>query len=135
MTLRDAIQANGPVWLAAGGFLIGAAFGAIVYRTNFCTMGAVRDVSHVKVAHPAETKLFPRGYQIELSTDNATWTLINKKKEPNWSTVEESFPTQQARYVRITQTATPNPKWPTPWAISEFVADNPSRSPGRRARR
>lgn len=44
MTLRDAIQANGPVWLAAGGFLIGAAFGAIVYRTNFCTMGALSDI-------------------------------------------------------------------------------------------
>ena len=45
--LRDAIQANGPVCLAAGGFLVGAAFGAIVYRTNFCTMGALSDIQNL----------------------------------------------------------------------------------------
>ncbi len=44
MSLRETIQASGPMWLAAGGFLIGAAFGAIVYRTNFCTMGALSDI-------------------------------------------------------------------------------------------
>lgn len=44
MSLRETIQSNGPVWLAAGGFLIGMAFGAIVYRTNFCTMGALSDI-------------------------------------------------------------------------------------------
>ena len=42
--LRDLIQANGPLVLAAGGALIGAAFGAVVYATNFCTMGALSDV-------------------------------------------------------------------------------------------
>lgn len=44
MSLREIIQANGPLWLAAGGFLIGAVFGAVVYRTNFCTMGALSDI-------------------------------------------------------------------------------------------
>ena len=44
MSLRETIQASGPTWLAGGGFLIGCAFGAIVYRTNFCTMGALSDV-------------------------------------------------------------------------------------------
>jgi len=43
-SLRETIQANGPLWLAVGGFLIGAVFGAIVFRTNFCTMGALSDV-------------------------------------------------------------------------------------------
>ena len=42
--LRDTIQANGPAWLAIGGFLIGAMFGALVFRTNFCTMGALSDI-------------------------------------------------------------------------------------------
>lgn len=42
--LQEAIQANGPVWLALGGGLIGAIFGALVYRTNFCTMGAISDI-------------------------------------------------------------------------------------------
>ena len=42
--LHEMIQANAPVWLAVGGFLIGALFGGLVYRTNFCTMGALSDV-------------------------------------------------------------------------------------------
>jgi uncharacterized protein len=33
-----------PTGLPLGGFLIGCAFGAIVYRTNFCIMGALSDV-------------------------------------------------------------------------------------------
>lgn len=47
MSLRETIQANGPLWLAVGGFTIGAAFGAIVYRTNFCTMGALSDIQNL----------------------------------------------------------------------------------------
>ena len=42
--LREAIVANGPSNLAWGGFLIGLAFGFIVYRTNFCTMGSLSDI-------------------------------------------------------------------------------------------
>ena len=42
--LRDLIQGNAPAWLAAGGFLIGLVFGALVFRTNFCTMGALSDI-------------------------------------------------------------------------------------------
>jgi uncharacterized protein len=33
-----------PAGVALGGFLIGSAFGAIVYRTNFCIMGALSDI-------------------------------------------------------------------------------------------
>jgi uncharacterized membrane protein YedE/YeeE len=42
--LKDTIMANGPQWLAIGGLVIGFLFGAIVYRTNFCTMGSVSDI-------------------------------------------------------------------------------------------
>ncbi len=31
-------------WLATGGLAIGMVFGFLVYRTNFCTMGAISDV-------------------------------------------------------------------------------------------
>jgi uncharacterized membrane protein YedE/YeeE len=44
--LRELIAANGPAWLALGGLLIGLAFGAIVFVTNFCTMGAVSDIAN-----------------------------------------------------------------------------------------
>jgi hypothetical protein len=42
--LREAIVAIGPQWLAIGGLIIGFVFGAIVFRTNFCTMGSVSDI-------------------------------------------------------------------------------------------
>jgi uncharacterized membrane protein YedE/YeeE len=42
--MREAIVAIGPPWLALGGLIIGFAFGAIVFRTNFCTMGSVSDI-------------------------------------------------------------------------------------------
>ena len=42
--LRDAIANNSAAVLAIGGFLIGAVFGAIVLRTNFCTMGSISDI-------------------------------------------------------------------------------------------
>ncbi len=42
--LREAIQANAALWLAIGGFGIGTLFGGLVYRTNFCAMGAISDI-------------------------------------------------------------------------------------------
>lgn len=42
--LRETIQGNAAVWLAVGGFLIGLVFGGLVFRTNFCTMGALSDI-------------------------------------------------------------------------------------------
>ncbi len=42
--LREVVAANGPQWLAVGGLVIGFIFGAIVFRTNFCTMGSVSDI-------------------------------------------------------------------------------------------
>jgi hypothetical protein len=41
---RDWIAQSGPQALTIGGLGIGAAFGAIVYRTNFCTMGSISDM-------------------------------------------------------------------------------------------
>lgn len=46
--LRDLVTADAPVWLAAGGLLIGFAFGAIAHATNFCTMGAISDIMNLK---------------------------------------------------------------------------------------
>ena len=46
-SLREAVAANGPQWLAIGGLVIGFVFGAIVFRTNFCTMGSVSDIVNI----------------------------------------------------------------------------------------
>lgn len=42
--LREIISGNPAAWLACGGFAIGVVFGAIVFRTNFCTMGSISDI-------------------------------------------------------------------------------------------
>jgi hypothetical protein len=42
--MRELVVLGGPWVLAVGGFLIGLAFGALVYRTNFCTMGSISDI-------------------------------------------------------------------------------------------
>jgi uncharacterized protein len=44
MAMTDFVQSNGPMALAIGGLVIGAAFGAITALTNFCTMGALSDI-------------------------------------------------------------------------------------------
>lgn len=43
-TLREAAVENAATWILWGGLLIGAAFGFIVQRTNFCTMGSISDI-------------------------------------------------------------------------------------------
>lgn len=42
--LRQLIAENGPMALSLGGLAIGFLFGAIVFRTNFCTMGSISDI-------------------------------------------------------------------------------------------
>ena len=42
--LRETISGNAGLYLSLGGLLIGFLFGAIVYRTNFCTMGSISDL-------------------------------------------------------------------------------------------
>jgi uncharacterized protein len=42
--LRDMFSQHSAIALGLGGFLIGAALGALVYRTNFCAMGSISDM-------------------------------------------------------------------------------------------
>lgn len=42
--LRELVVENGPMALSLGGLLIGFLFGAIVFKTNFCTMGSISDI-------------------------------------------------------------------------------------------
>jgi len=43
-SVRDLMSADPALSLAGGGTLLGFVFGAITYRTNFCTMGALSDI-------------------------------------------------------------------------------------------
>ncbi|HEU0060098.1 MAG TPA: YeeE/YedE family protein [Hyphomicrobiaceae bacterium] len=42
--IREALTSNAPLSLALGGLLIGALFGAVVFRTNYCAMGSLSDI-------------------------------------------------------------------------------------------
>lgn len=42
--LRDTFTQYGPLVLALGGLVIGCAFGAIVFTTNYCAMGSLSDI-------------------------------------------------------------------------------------------
>lgn len=42
--LRETILEAAPLWLAWGGFAVGAVFGLIVQQTNFCAMGSISDI-------------------------------------------------------------------------------------------
>lgn len=41
---KEAVLENPALYVGWGGLLIGIAFGFIVYRTNFCTMGSISDI-------------------------------------------------------------------------------------------
>jgi uncharacterized protein len=43
-TVRELISADASLALALGGLFIGLVFGAVAYRTNFCTMGSISDI-------------------------------------------------------------------------------------------
>jgi uncharacterized protein len=43
-SIREALLWNAPLSLALGGFLIGSAFGAVVFKTNYCAMGSLSDI-------------------------------------------------------------------------------------------
>jgi uncharacterized protein len=42
--MRETIADNAQLVVALGGLLIGFAFGAVVYRTNYCAMGSLSDI-------------------------------------------------------------------------------------------
>ena len=42
--LREVVTQNGATYLALGGFVIGALFGAVAFATNFCAMGSLSDI-------------------------------------------------------------------------------------------
>ncbi len=45
--VRDFILLHPEAWLAGGGLMVGLAFGALVARTHFCTMGAFSDIHNL----------------------------------------------------------------------------------------
>src|SRR5262249_39561829 len=42
--LREGVAQHAALYLALGGLLLGGLFGAVVFATNFCTMGSLSDI-------------------------------------------------------------------------------------------
>jgi subtilisin family serine protease len=68
---------------------------------------------------------YPRGYEVRLSTDGATWTAPVATGTGAQSPLKISFPEQAARYVRITQTGSAS-NW---WSIVELGVYGPPPPP------
>jgi hypothetical protein len=58
---------------------------------------------------------FPRGYQVQVSMDGTTWSGPVAQGQGTGGHTVITFPPVQARFVRITQTATVD--MPVNWAI------------------
>src|SRR5262249_53824662 len=46
--VRDVLASNAPLALSIGGLLIGCAFGATVFASNYCSMGALSDIRNLR---------------------------------------------------------------------------------------
>jgi hypothetical protein len=72
---------------------------------------------------PPEPLTYPRGYRVELSTDGTTWSTAAEGAGGSVVTSVPFKPTR-ARFVRVTQTATPDGSPATPpgtlWAIQQL---------------
>jgi uncharacterized protein len=44
--ISELLQANPGLWLSVGGLVLGFLFGALVAKTNFCTMGSLSDIAN-----------------------------------------------------------------------------------------
>ena len=62
---------------------------------------------------------FPRGYNVTTSNDNMTFGPVIASGAGNGRFTNINFPTQQARYVKITLALNPSPV-NTPWAVEEL---------------
>ena len=74
---------------------------------------------------PPATSGYPRAYTVEVSTDGAAWTAVAKGEGQGASTAIRFAPVQ-ARFVRITQTATT--EGAPPWSILRLRVYRPGKA-------
>ncbi|MGL5017187.1 MAG: discoidin domain-containing protein [Luteolibacter sp.] len=67
----------------------------------------------------------PRAYEVHVSTDNQAWTKVASGMDSGLLTYV-SFRSQNARWVRVTQTGTTTWNW---WSIHEFNVYAPNNAP------
>jgi len=80
--------------------------------------------SQITLAAPNSNNDYPVGYQVNVSTDGVNWgsPVATGASTQGVPSMTIAFPTQTARYIRITQTGTTG-NW---WSIDEFNVANSS---------
>jgi hypothetical protein len=75
---------------------------------------------------PPPVSTAPRGYEVQVSLDGATWSPPVAEGEGDGSDMTITFEPVQAKFIRITQTATPEeaPRW-TVRELRIFYASSP----------
>ncbi|SDP28954.1 Aryl-phospho-beta-D-glucosidase BglC, GH1 family [Paenibacillus sp. yr247] len=78
-------------------------------------MGRNQTINRVLLDAGASTSDYPRGYQVQVSTDGTTWTTVASGTGSGASVLVQ-FPVQVARYLKIVQTGSSS-SW---WSIAEM---------------
>jgi beta-glucosidase len=87
-------------------------------QTVTVDMGAPKTFDQLTLDAAASTGDYPRGYQVQVSTDGTNWSAPIAGGTGGMALLTIGFPAQTARYVRVVQTGT-NSLW---WSIAEFTA-------------
>ena len=80
-------------------------------------MGLARTFNKIVLYSGKSVNDYPRGYQVNVSTDGVNWGSPVTMGAGAPTTTPITFPTQTARYIRVTQTGSASGIW---WSIHEF---------------
>lgn len=80
-------------------------------------MGEEKTIDTVTFDSLAHKDNYPRGYEIQISTDGEAWMTVAEKEQNEDVVIEETFDEVVARYVKIVQTGSSDEHW---WAIDEL---------------
>jgi hypothetical protein len=80
-------------------------------------MGSTNTIYRLVLDAASSSSDYPRGYQVNLSNDGTTWGNPVATGAGSSAVTAITFPTNTARYVRVTQTGSVGGLW---WSIHEF---------------
>lgn len=84
-------------------------------------MGALRTFNKINIATGSSVGDYARGYSISISNDGVNWSGPIAEGIGLGQDIQVSFPTQTARYIKVTQTGSSDNNW---WSIAEFRVYN-----------
>ncbi|WP_123039610.1 discoidin domain-containing protein [Cohnella candidum] len=86
-------------------------------------MGSARTFNKIDMDTGPSVGDYARGYSVAVSNDGVNWSSPIASGTGLGQDIQVSFPSQTARYIRVTQTGSSNNTW---WSIAEFRVYNQS---------